>query len=343
MVKSPLHSYFPGLFVPTEPFLHLKNRLFALVTRGTLLRIAEALGISGMEQRNTYAIIHAIREHKNADLSLIIGQLSELEQKILARDLGLSSTSRKEYVAALLTYASSSSPNSPQATPTSPPDSLSNSPSIPMMNPATNPTMNSTTEHLGSKLDNNFSLIPPIPRKRRSKQSVSRLPGHSSEPFVAIDFETADYGRDSACAVALVRVENSQIVRRVAYLIRPPRRQFVHSHIHGISWTMVSNQPNFHELWPRLTPLLEGAAYLVAHNAPFDRSVLHACCTAANLPEPTQGFECTVQMAKRLWALPQSNLPFLCQRFGIPLQHHDAASDAEACARLVLVARSQQK
>ena len=26
-------------------------------------------------------------------------------------------------------------------------------------------------------------------------------------PFVAIDFKTADYGRDSACALALVRVE----------------------------------------------------------------------------------------------------------------------------------------
>ena len=25
--------------------------------------------------------------------------------------------------------------------------------------------------------------------------------------FVALDFETADYGRDSACALALVRVE----------------------------------------------------------------------------------------------------------------------------------------
>ena len=29
--------------------------------------------------------------------------------------------------------------------------------------------------------------------------------------FVAIDFETADYGRDSACALALVRVEASVI------------------------------------------------------------------------------------------------------------------------------------
>ena len=32
--------------------------------------------------------------------------------------------------------------------------------------------------------------------------------------FVAIDFETADYGRDSACALALVRVEAGVIVQR---------------------------------------------------------------------------------------------------------------------------------
>ena len=47
---------------------------------------------------------------------------------------------------------------------------------------------------------------------------------HHKSPFVAIDFETADYGPDSACAVALVRVEGSRIVRRSYFLIRPPRR-----------------------------------------------------------------------------------------------------------------------
>ena len=44
--------------------------------------------------------------------------------------------------------------------------------------------------------------------------------------FVAIDFETADYQRDSACAVALVRVESGKIVAREHRLIRPPRRTF---------------------------------------------------------------------------------------------------------------------
>ena len=38
--------------------------------------------------------------------------------------------------------------------------------------------------------------------------------------FVAIDFETADYGRDSACALALVRVEAGVIVQRAFSYIR---------------------------------------------------------------------------------------------------------------------------
>ena len=45
--------------------------------------------------------------------------------------------------------------------------------------------------------------------------------------FLAIDFETASYGRDSACAVGLVRVEKGVIIRKESHLIRPPSREFV--------------------------------------------------------------------------------------------------------------------
>ncbi len=43
--------------------------------------------------------------------------------------------------------------------------------------------------------------------------------------FVAIDFETADYGRHSACALALVRVAAGVIVQRAIHYIRPPQIQ----------------------------------------------------------------------------------------------------------------------
>src|SRR5574340_948101 len=104
-----------------------------------------------------------------------------------------------------------------------------------------------------------------------------------SDKFIAIDFETADYQADSACAVALVRVEGSEIVRRDYHLIRPPRREMVFTYIHGITWQDVADKPSFGELWPTLEPLLADADFFVAHNAGFDRSVLHACCAAAGI------------------------------------------------------------
>jgi DNA polymerase-3 subunit epsilon len=156
--------------------------------------------------------------------------------------------------------------------------------------------------------------------------------------FVALDFETADPGRDSACAVGLVRVENQLIVRRECRLLRPPRREFRFTYLHGISWSSVANQPTFAEVWPELSRLVEGAAFLAAHNAGFDRSVLRTCCEAAGLPPPLIPFACTVSLARQTWSLPSSSLPRVCAHLGIPLKHHDPISDAEACARIVLEA-----
>jgi DNA polymerase-3 subunit epsilon len=76
--------------------------------------------------------------------------------------------------------------------------------------------------------------------------------------FVAIDFETADYGADSACAVGLVRVRNGAIAEQAMRLIRPPRERFMFTPIHGIIWKMVCGAPLFSEVWRELSPLLEG-------------------------------------------------------------------------------------
>ena len=159
-----------------------------------------------------------------------------------------------------------------------------------------------------------------------------------SKPFVAIDFETAEDALDSACAVALVRVEDAEIVAREFCLIRPPRNRFTFTYLHGISWEKVANEPSFAEAWPRLTPLLDGASFLAAHNADFDRGVLHACCRSAGLDPPNLSFECTVVLARRAFGIYPTKLPNVCSRLRIPLKHHDPCSDAEACARIVIEA-----
>jgi len=101
--------------------------------------------------------------------------------------------------------------------------------------------------------------------------------------FTALDFETADQGRDSACAVGLALVENAKIVRTAYRLIRPPRPDMIFSYIHGIEWEHVAGEPPFGEVWPELAAFFEGIDFITAHNAPFDKGVLNACCAAAGV------------------------------------------------------------
>ncbi len=156
--------------------------------------------------------------------------------------------------------------------------------------------------------------------------------------FAAIDFETADNGRDSACSVGVVRVRDGRIAGTFDRLIRPPRERFIHTPIHGLTWNDVRNSPSFGEMWPDLREFIDGVEFLVAHNAPFDRSVLYACCEAAAIEPPAQEFRCTVQIARASWNLPSASLPSVCEHLGIPLDHHDALSDAKACARIAIQA-----
>ncbi|TVQ87301.1 MAG: exonuclease [Deltaproteobacteria bacterium] len=158
--------------------------------------------------------------------------------------------------------------------------------------------------------------------------------------FTALDFETADSPSNSACAIGLVRVEKGRIVARDSFLIQPPFPYVRFTRIHGITWEKVRDKPTFTERWPRIQRMIEGVDYLAAHNAVFDRRVLHASCLAHGLAPPPQDFLCTVKLARRTWSLKRANLKAVCELLGIPLDHHHAGSDAEACAKIILAAQA---
>ena len=162
--------------------------------------------------------------------------------------------------------------------------------------------------------------------------------------FVAIDFETADAGRDSACAVALVRVEQGRIVEKFAHLVRPPRPSFSGFNIavHGIRWKDVEHQPTFGELWPDVRGILDGVDVLYAHNMSFDKSVLRAVCGVYGVAMPEMEYRCTVSLARAVWGIRPTKLPNVCDYLGLKLKHHDALSDAEACAGIVLRAVGEE-
>ncbi len=162
-------------------------------------------------------------------------------------------------------------------------------------------------------------------------RAVTRPPA-----FTAIDFETANCDADSACAVGLVRVEDGRIVRSESRLIRPWTQHFEFTYLHGIAWSDVASAPPFADAWPLIVEMCRGVDFVAAHNADFDEGVLRACCARAGIEVPALRFECTVKMARRSLGIYPTGLAVVAKRLGIPLEHHNAASDAEACAQIVL-------
>ncbi len=163
--------------------------------------------------------------------------------------------------------------------------------------------------------------------------------------FVAIDFETANLKRESACEVGLAFFDaTTRKMRRFSSRIRPPTRDFHPKcqRVHGIRWSDVVHAPTFAELWPTIKTFVEGASFLVAHNVGFDRSVLETCCAYVNLAGLDLPWECTLKLAKKLWPSTGVKLNDCAARIGFALKHHAAASDAEACGRIVVWARDQQ-
>ena len=167
---------------------------------------------------------------------------------------------------------------------------------------------------------------------------MARATGTTPYSFAAIDFETANYQRNSACAVGIAIVRAGQIAALESHLLRPPTSNFYFTHIHGLTWEDVHDAPTFAEVWTGLSAILADIDFFAAHNAAFDRSVLDASCRSYGLSAPPQPFVCTVDLARAVWNIRPTKLPDVCRRLRIQLDHHDAASDAEACARIVLAA-----
>jgi len=175
------------------------------------------------------------------------------------------------------------------------------------------------------------------PRAPRKPPPKTVLTGR----FAALDFETADYGRDSACALSVVIVDHEQVVDTWTSLIRPPRQVFYFTYLHGISWRDVQDKPAFGDLWPDVARRLANVDFLAAHNASFDRSVLQTCCEISGHKPVTAPFLCTVKLARATWDIFPTKLSDVARHLQIPLRHHDAASDASACAQILIKAREE--
>lgn len=163
-----------------------------------------------------------------------------------------------------------------------------------------------------------------------------------SNSFAAIDFETA-VGHN-ACSVGIVTVENGEIVEEYHQLIQPPfnKYNYYNIRVHGITPDDTWDAPIFSEVFPDIQKRLSSTT-VVAHNEAFDRGVLRRSMKDYNI-HPTElmtnkSWECTVKIFRGL-GFKKNNLAACCERHNIALKHHDALSDAKACAKLFLIAQN---
>lgn len=157
--------------------------------------------------------------------------------------------------------------------------------------------------------------------------------------FSCIDFETASSSANSACSVSMVAVRNLQIVKQDYFLIKPVS-DFFHPdniRIHGITPEMVNDCDRFPAVFEKILPYFEQSNCIIAHNADFDMNVLHETAAAYDLSIPNFTYLDSINLFSQISSGRKKTLPECCKFFNIPYEnHHNALSDATACANLVI-------
>ncbi|MBV6646212.1 MAG: 3'-5' exonuclease [Cyclobacteriaceae bacterium] len=150
------------------------------------------------------------------------------------------------------------------------------------------------------------------------------------DSFTAIDFETAQWNPTSICQVGLIRVEDGVITNEIDRLVRPPENYYFYKNIeiHKIQPEDTEDAPSFDVVWQEIRHWIIDQT-VVAHNAKFDVTCLRSTLSFYNLPQPAFQEKCTRKIYRR-------GLSYLSKKYKISLNHHDALSDAHACAQLYL-------
>ncbi len=159
--------------------------------------------------------------------------------------------------------------------------------------------------------------------------------------FIALDFETANEKRDSVCSMGVVFVKQGIIYDKKYRLIKPPEMRFNWRNIevHGIQPEEVENELEFYRYWTAINKMLTQNGPVIAHNAPFDISVLRAVLKTYQIDAPEFSYNCSLKLARKAWkGLDTYSLGPLAKRLGFELNHHHALDDAEMCANVIIAA-----
>jgi len=155
--------------------------------------------------------------------------------------------------------------------------------------------------------------------------------------YIVFDVETPNFRNDRMSSIGVTVVENGEITEKYYSLVNP-ECEFDRFNIEltKITPEMVKEKANFERIWIKLERIMD-KGILVAHNAPFDMSVLAKCLKDYGIEwKPYVYYACTCAMGKVfIPGSPDHKLNTLCDRLNIRLMHHNAGSDSYAAAELL--------
>lgn len=161
------------------------------------------------------------------------------------------------------------------------------------------------------------------------------------DSFAAIDFELATGVRNSVCSVGIVVVEKGEIVDEYYTLVQPPKNQYHwgNSRVTKIYAKDTKDSPSFLDIYPEIKKRLKGRK-MVAHNESFDRNVLQVVMEYyelkySELRLPKKWADTVTIFQEK--GTESAKLNNLSKEYGIEIEHHNALSDARACALLYLL------
>lgn len=159
------------------------------------------------------------------------------------------------------------------------------------------------------------------------------------EEFTVFDIETTGLSpiKDKITEIGAVKIKNGKITDKFSELINPeiPIPENI-TKLTGITDSMVKDKANIREILPKF---LEFAADspLIAHNANFDSGFIRAKASEMGINLNNTIID-TLQLSRLLLTgLKRHKLDIVCEHLGIGLEnHHRAADDAEATAKIML-------
>ena len=160
--------------------------------------------------------------------------------------------------------------------------------------------------------------------------------------FVVVDVETTGGNPRTGHRItefAAVVVRDGRVHEEIYETLVNPQRSIppMITALTNISWSMVRDQPPFHDICQRVLQALEGHVF-VAHNATFDWRFVSAEVERASGLRLEGRRLCTVRLARKLLPqLPRRSLDWVARHYGVDITaRHRAGGDALATAHVLL-------